>query len=84
MLTASTDMIDPAEQLFIDRLRDPSVSVNDKSSCLDVLEVLLPDRDMLPALAALINDAAEPQCLKEQAERLARSIDPAFAAKPDI
>jgi hypothetical protein len=77
-------MIDPDEQMCLDQLRDPSVSANDKSSCLDVLEVLLPDRDVLPALAAFINDPAQPRALKEQAENLARSIDRHFVANPNI
>ena len=77
-------MIDPDEQMCIDVLRDPSASANDKSSCLDVLEVLLPGKDVIPALAALINDAAEPRALKQQAEKLAQSIDPEFVANTTI
>jgi hypothetical protein len=70
--------------MCIDRLRDPTVSANDKSSCLDVLEVLLPDKDVIPALVAFIDDPAQPRALKKQAEKLARSIDPAFVASPII
>ena len=56
-------MIDPDEQWFVERLRDPDVSENDKLSCLDTLEVLVPCRDILdlpsldyalPVLALLI------------------------------
>ena len=77
-------MIDPDEQELLDRLRDPSVSDNDKSSCLDVLEVLLPTSEVLPILATFISDPAQSPALKERAGRLARSIDADFVANQYI
>jgi hypothetical protein len=82
--SASVQMIDPDEQDLLDRLRDPIVSDNDKSSWLEVLEVLLPTSDVLPLLAAFISDPAESPGLKEQAEKLARSIDADFVANHHI
>ena len=76
--------MDPDEHWYLDRLRDPSVSDNDKSSCLDVLELLLPGSDVLPGLAAFISDPAQPDALRHQAEKLARSIDPRFRAAEHI
>ena len=77
-------MMDRDEQWYLDRLRDRSVSHNDKSSCLDVLEVLLPGRGVLPVLAAFISDTAQPDALRHQAEKLARAIDPRFDAADNI
>jgi hypothetical protein len=86
-------MIDPDEQWFVDRLGDPTVSQNDKSGCLDVLEALAPCRDILghppldyalPTLASLIADSAQPLALREQAAKVAHLIDPNFQATQSI
>ncbi len=82
-------MINPDEQWFVDRLSDPTVSENDKSSCLDMLEVLAPCRDILghrpldyalPALASLIADSTQSASLREQAVKVAHVIDPQFCS----
>jgi hypothetical protein len=86
-------MIDPDEQWFVDRLRDPVVSENDKSSCLDVLEILAPNRELLgkppldyavPALASFIADPTQSRPLREQADKVARLINPKFPVTPRI
>jgi hypothetical protein len=86
-------MIDPDEQWFVDRLRDPLVSENDKSSCLDMLELLAPHREVfgepsldygLPVLASLIADRFQSRSLREQADRVAHLIDAKFVGPPHI
>ena len=86
-------MNDLDEQWFVDRVRDPAVSENDKSSCLDTLEILAPNREVLgkppldytlPVLASLIADSTQSRPLREQAVKVARLIDAKFAATPRI
>jgi hypothetical protein len=82
-------MIDPDDKWFVDRLSDPTVSENDEASCLDVLEVLAPCRDILghppldyalPTLASIISDRMRPRSLREKAAKVARLINPTFVA----
>jgi hypothetical protein len=66
-------IVDADVQSSIDGLNDPSVSENEKSSCLDVLEVLL-DTDALPALKEFAADPAQPASLRQQATNAVRVI----------
>jgi hypothetical protein len=65
--------VDAEVQSWLDSLTDPSTSENEKSSCLDVLEVLL-DLDALPALKAFAANPAQPASLRQQATNAMRSI----------
>lgn len=66
-------LVDADVQGCLEGLNDPSVSENEKSSCLDVLEVLLDD-DALPALKAFAADPANPASLRQQAANVIRVI----------
>jgi hypothetical protein len=65
--------MDAEVQSYLDCLGDGSVHENDKSSCLDVLEVLL-DPAALPALKAFTDDPAQPASLRQQAASVIRVI----------
>lgn len=67
--------MDPDEAWYIDRLRKRDVSESDKSSCLDMLE-LLESKAGLPAIVSIIADSREPLALRERAASAVRIIGP--------
>jgi hypothetical protein len=65
--------MDADVQYYLERLGDGSVHENDKSSFLDVLEVLL-DPAALPALKAFADDPAQPAWLRQRTAKVIRVV----------
>src|SRR5437879_1332083 len=63
------------EKWFTDRLNDSTVTDSDKSSCLDMLEVLQ-CKSALPTIVSLIGDRSAALKLRERAASAVRLIGP--------
>ncbi len=66
--------MDADEKLSLARLTDVNVSENDRSSCLDTLE-LMHTKEALPAMVSLLADSSQPLALREQAANAIHAIE---------